>query len=167
MFVLLRRVSVSVCAVALAACSLTMPPSSVTAPAPVEWNAPLPHGGRLTDLRDWWTAQDDPILLALIDGAQALSPTVAVALSRVETARANEATARAALLPGVTAGLFARQTRPIFGPGSRGGHHMSEQRQSVWARYQNAPEHERQMLRIAARKAVATAPGTVPEVWPL
>ena len=107
MFVLLRRVSVSVCAVALAACSLTMPPSSVTASAPVEWNAPLPHGGRLTDLRDWWTAQDDPILLALIDGAQALSPTVAVALSRVETARANEATARAALLPGVTAGLSA------------------------------------------------------------
>ena len=107
MFVLWRRVSVSVCAVALAACSLTMPPSSVTAPAPVEWNAPLPHGGRLTDLRDWWTAQDDPILLALIDGAQALSPTVAVALSRVETARANEATARAALLPGVTAGLSA------------------------------------------------------------
>ncbi len=107
MFVLLRRVSVSVCAVALAACSLTMPPSSVTAPAPVEWNAPLPHGGLLTDLRDWWTAQDDPILLALIDGAQALSPTVAVALSRVETARANEATARAALLPGVTAGLSA------------------------------------------------------------
>ena len=107
MFVLLRRVSVSVCAVALAACSLTMPPSSVTAPAPVEWNAPLPHGGLLTDLRDWWTAQDDPILLALIDGAQALSPTVAVALSRVEMARANEATARAALLPGVTAGLSA------------------------------------------------------------
>ena len=107
MFVLLRRVSVSVYAVALAACSLTMPPSSVTAPAPIEWNAPLPHGGRLTDLRDWWTAQDDPILLALIDGAQALSPTVAVALNRVETARANEATARAALLPGVTAGLSA------------------------------------------------------------
>ena len=107
MFVLLRRVSVSVCAVALAACSLTMPPSSVTAPVPVEWNAPLPHGGRLTGLRDWWTAQDDPILLALIDGAQALSPTVAMALSRVETARANEATARAALLPGVTAGLSA------------------------------------------------------------
>jgi CRISPR type I-E-associated protein CasB/Cse2 len=44
---------------------------------------------------------------------------------------------------------------------------MSEHRPSVWARYQNAPEHERQKLRVAARKAVATAPGTVPEVWPL
>ena len=107
MFVLLRRVSVSVCAVAVAACSLTMPPSSVTAPAPVDWNAPLPHGGSLTDLREWWKAQNDPILVALIDGAQALSPTVAVALNRVETARANEVTAQAALLPGVTAGLSA------------------------------------------------------------
>ena len=107
MFVLLRSVSVSVCAVALAACSLTMPPPLVTAPAPVDWNAPLPHGGSLTDLREWWKAQNDPILVALIDGAQALSPTVAVALNRVETARANEATAQAALLPSVTAGLSA------------------------------------------------------------
>ena len=107
MFVLSRSVSVSVCAVALAACSLTMPPSSVTAPAPVDWNAPLPHGGSLTDLREWWKVQNDPILVALIDGAQALSPTVAVALNRVETARANEATAQAALLPSVTAGLSA------------------------------------------------------------
>jgi NodT family efflux transporter outer membrane factor (OMF) lipoprotein len=107
MFVLLRRVSVSVCAAALAACSLTMPPSSVTAAPPVAWNAPLPHGGSLTDLREWWKAQNDPILVALIDDAQALSPSVAAALNRVQTARANEVTAQAALLPGVTAGLSA------------------------------------------------------------
>ena len=105
MFVLLRSVSVSVCAVALTACSLTMPPPLVTAPAPVDWNAPLPHGGSLTDLREWWKAQNDPILVALIDDAQALSPSVAAALNRVQTARANEVTAQAALLPGVTAGL--------------------------------------------------------------
>ncbi len=107
MIVLMRRGVGALCAVALTACSLTMPPSSVTAPAPVDWNAPLPHGGSITDLREWWKAQNDPILVALIDGAQALSPTVAVALNRVETARANEATAQAALLPGVTAGLSA------------------------------------------------------------
>jgi NodT family efflux transporter outer membrane factor (OMF) lipoprotein len=93
------------CAVVLTACSLTMPAPSVPAPTPVDWNAPLPHGGSLTDLRAWWQAQNDPILVALIDDAQALSPSVAAALSRVETARANEASARAALLPGVTAGL--------------------------------------------------------------
>jgi len=107
MIVFLRRGVGALCALVLTACSLTMPPSSVTAPAPVEWSAPLPHGGSLTDLRAWWKAQNDPVLVALIDDAQALSPTVAAALSRVEAARANEASARAALLPGVTAGLSA------------------------------------------------------------
>ena len=107
MLVLLRSLVVPACAVVLTACSVTMPAPSVPAPTPIDWNAPLPHGGSLTDLREWWKAQNDPILLALIDDAQALSPTVAVALSRVETARANEATAQAGLLPGVTAGLSA------------------------------------------------------------
>ena len=105
MLVLLRSLVVPACAVVLTACSVTMPAPSVPAPTPIDWNVPLPHGGSLTDLREWWKAQNDPILLALIDDAQALSPTVAVALSRVETARANEATAQAGLLPGVTAGL--------------------------------------------------------------
>ena len=105
MLVLLRSLVVPACAVVLTACSVTMPAPSVPAPTPIDWNAPLPHGGSLTDLREWWKAQNDPILLALIDDAQALSPTVAVALSRVETARANEATAQAGLLPGVTASL--------------------------------------------------------------
>ena len=44
---------------------------------------------------------------------------------------------------------------------------MIEPRQHVWVRYQHAPDHQRQRLLIAARKAVATEPGTVPEVWPL
>jgi hypothetical protein len=44
---------------------------------------------------------------------------------------------------------------------------MSESRQHVWVRYRSAPEHVSQKLLIAARKAVATEPGTVPEVWPL
>lgn len=45
---------------------------------------------------------------------------------------------------------------------------MSEDRQFVWVRYPNAAsDHQRQRLLIAARKAVATPPGTVPEIWPL
>lgn len=44
---------------------------------------------------------------------------------------------------------------------------MSNDRQFVWVRYQRATEHEKQRLLIAARKAVATPPGTVPEVWPI
>jgi len=93
-----------VCAVLLGACSLTMPPTTVPAPTAPQWNAPLPHGGSLGDLREWWKAQNDPVLLALIEDAQALSPTVAAALSRVETARSNETAAQAALLPALNAG---------------------------------------------------------------
>jgi len=44
---------------------------------------------------------------------------------------------------------------------------VSEQRQPVWVRYLHAPQHQSQKLLIAARKAVATDPGSVPEVWPL
>jgi hypothetical protein len=45
---------------------------------------------------------------------------------------------------------------------------VSDDRQFVWVRYQHAKaDHERQRLLIAARKAVATPPGTVPEVWPI
>lgn len=44
---------------------------------------------------------------------------------------------------------------------------MSEQRQHVWVRYRTAPDHLGHKLLIAARKAVAAEPGTVPEVWPL
>lgn len=45
---------------------------------------------------------------------------------------------------------------------------MSEERHFVWVRYQKAKtDHEQQGLLIAARKAVGTPPGTVPEVWPI
>ena len=105
-----RWLALAGAAAGLAACSVDMPPASVTAPAPLQWNAPLPHGGTLGDLRAWWQAQNDPVLLALIDDAQALSPTVAAALGRIETARANEATAQAALLPNLTAGVSSARS---------------------------------------------------------
>jgi hypothetical protein len=44
---------------------------------------------------------------------------------------------------------------------------MSEERQFVWVRYQNAAKDQKQRLLIAARKAVGTQPGTAPEVWPI
>jgi CRISPR type I-E-associated protein CasB/Cse2 len=44
---------------------------------------------------------------------------------------------------------------------------MSEQHQPVWVRHRSAPEHLSHKLLVAARKAVAAEPGTVPEVWPL
>lgn len=87
-----------VAAVALAGCAITAP-----APAPVEvpaqWFAPLPHGGDVRDLTAWWQQWNDPLLIELIEAAQAANPTLATARSRIMQARAARVAAGAALLP--------------------------------------------------------------------
>lgn len=85
----------------LAGCASLQPPASVSAGAPDQWHAPLPHNGTLTDLTQWWQQLNDPLLVELIESAQTLSPTVASARSRIEQARATRVAAGAALLPGV------------------------------------------------------------------
>lgn len=109
----------------LAGCALTPPPDKVDAVAPSGWQAPLPvksaeldkdaaadlpHHGALTDLSQWWQQQSDPLLVELIDAAQAVSPTVADALSRIAQSRASSVTADAALLPKLDASLSSSRT---------------------------------------------------------
>ena len=86
----------------LGACAATAPPTRVSAPATASsaaWQAPLPHQGSLGDLAQWWTQLDDPLLVELITAAQAVSPGVAQAQSRIAQARATQVASRAALLP--------------------------------------------------------------------
>lgn len=85
----------------LAGCAVPRPPSEVAAGAPPQWYAPLPHGGRLVDLKQWWTQFNDPLLVDLVEAAQTASPTVATAGSRIGQARAARVAANAALLPTV------------------------------------------------------------------
>lgn len=87
----------------LTACAVQRPPAQVPAPVPAGWQAPLPHHGSLRDMARWWERQDDPLLVELIGAAQAVSPTVAQAGTRLAQARAAGVTARAALLPGLSA----------------------------------------------------------------
>lgn len=84
---------------ALGACATASPPATVAAPAPTAWQAPLPHQGSLESLSQWWAQQGDPLLVELIDAAQAISPGVAQARSRIEQARATQVASRAALGP--------------------------------------------------------------------
>ncbi|MBC7435214.1 MAG: efflux transporter outer membrane subunit [Bdellovibrionales bacterium] len=100
----------------LAACAITPPPSSVAADLPAQWQAPLPHNGTLTGLTNWWQALNDPLLLQLMDAAQAVSPTVASARSRIGLARATRTAAGAALLPTLDGTLSASRgvTQPGF-----------------------------------------------------
>ncbi|MFS2164513.1 hypothetical protein ACCD09_12405, partial [Variovorax sp. Varisp62] len=68
--------------IGLAGCSLTRPPAQVEAPFPAQWHAPLPHGGSLASLADWWRQLDDPLLVELIAAAEAASPHQARAAGR-------------------------------------------------------------------------------------
>ena len=87
---------------ALSACALA-PPRNVALPAPVQWQAPLPHNGQLTDLTGWWDQQGDPLLVQLIAASQAASPSVASAGARIAASRAQRTAATAALLPSLDA----------------------------------------------------------------
>ncbi|WP_440105797.1 efflux transporter outer membrane subunit [Acidovorax sp. BL-A-41-H1] len=83
----------------LAACSTTPPPAQVQTAVATGWQAPLPHGGSVEDLARWWARVDDPLLVELIESAQAVSPGMAQARSRIAQARATQVASRAALGP--------------------------------------------------------------------
>ena len=105
--------------VALGACTTTPPPPRVAAAAmPRAWQAPLPHGGHVEQLAQWWARTNDPVLIALIDAAQNVSPTLAQARSRVEQARATQVASRAALWPTLDAQASASRgnTAPLTNP---------------------------------------------------
>jgi len=92
--------SLAVCAaLTLTACATTTPPLPVAIQAPAAWQAPLPHQGSLQALSQWWTRLNDPLLIELIAAAQAISPGLAQAQSRVAQARASQVASRAALGP--------------------------------------------------------------------
>ncbi|WP_332776979.1 efflux transporter outer membrane subunit [Polaromonas sp.] len=107
----LRLIALSCVPFWLAACATQGPPASVSAPPAAQWQAPLPHQGTLTDLSQWWQQHKDPLLVALIEAAQAASPSVASARSRIELSRATRVTAGAALLPSLDASLSATRSR--------------------------------------------------------
>jgi outer membrane protein, multidrug efflux system len=90
-------------ALALSACTTFRPPAQASATVPSEWHAPFPHNGAVSELSSWWRQFDDPLLVDLIDAAQAVSPTIASARSRIEQVRAVRVAAGAMLVPAVDA----------------------------------------------------------------
>lgn len=71
------------------------------------WQAPLPHGGTVDRLSDWWRQFDDPALLSLQDAAQRESATLAQAAARIGQAQAVAVAAQAAGLPSLDASAAA------------------------------------------------------------
>lgn len=111
------RLATLAAALALAACAAPRHgPAPLAAPsgpvpyAPQQWQAPLPHNGSLAELAGWWRHQGDPVLARLIEAAQAVSPSVGVAGSRIAQARFERVAAGAALLPALDAAASINRT---------------------------------------------------------
>jgi outer membrane protein, multidrug efflux system len=101
----------------LGACA-GLPDAAPEPPAPgvaAAWQAPLPHAGQPTDLVQWWSGFDDPVLVQVVDAAQVASPNLASAQARIEQARATRISAGAALGPKLDgeAGAARRRISPI------------------------------------------------------
>ena len=110
----------------LSGCAIQSPPAGVSVQTPARWFAPLPaptpktaagavqslpHSGSLTHLSEWWRQQNDLLLVALIDVAQAVSPSVITARSNILQAQARRDGSAAALLPTVGAVASADRSR--------------------------------------------------------
>ncbi len=102
MRIFVRTMALAV-AMALSACAVQGPAPRVDAQAPQQWQAPLPHNGSQADLAAWWRGQADGLLVELIEAAQAVSPNVASAASRIAQSRSERVTAGAALVPNLDA----------------------------------------------------------------
>jgi outer membrane protein, multidrug efflux system len=65
--------------------------------------ADLPHQGSVTALANWWQSLGDPVLVELITSAQAASPSVTAAASRIAQARSAVVNTGAASGPNLSA----------------------------------------------------------------
>ncbi len=109
MTIFLRAMALAVVA-SLSACATQAPAPHVAAQAPQQWQAPLPHNGSQADLASWWSRQADALLVQLIESAQAVSPTIATAGSRIAQSRAERVAAGAALAPSLDAAVSASRS---------------------------------------------------------
>lgn len=99
----------------LAGCASLVPanPSPPqTIPAPPGWQAPLPHQGQAADLQRWWQQFNDPLLDELLARAQAVSPDLASAQTRIAQARAARVATTSASMPAVDASAQLLRGQP-------------------------------------------------------
>jgi NodT family efflux transporter outer membrane factor (OMF) lipoprotein len=102
-------------AVAALATGCTAPnpqaPVAATVVPPPAWRD-MPATGGLVEA-EWWNRFGDPVLGQLVTAARANNPDIAIAVARVQEARANERLARAQLFPTLDAGVGATQARAV------------------------------------------------------
>jgi NodT family efflux transporter outer membrane factor (OMF) lipoprotein len=85
---------------------------------PTAWQAPVPHGGKIEKMDDWWGQFKDPVLTELQQAAQNDSPTLDKAVAAIRSARASVTTSRASGIPSLTASASATRSGDIDTPSS-------------------------------------------------
>lgn len=88
-------------AAVLAGCAPQIPerPAAASVEAPAAWRTSFANDQAVEG--NWWAGFGDPQLAALVEQARSHNSDVAIAIARVEEARAQERTSRAVLLPSV------------------------------------------------------------------
>ena len=90
---------------------------------PANWQAPLPHAGKLEKLGEFWTQFDDALLIELIQSAQNVSSDIAAAKTRIAQARAariNQASLSRPSLDATASTSKSKQQPNIIGDGGAG-----------------------------------------------
>jgi outer membrane protein, multidrug efflux system len=131
----LTRLATLLAPLLLAGCAawqapLQTPPDSAPITAPAAWQTPLPHNGKVSDLATWWAGLNDPILVRLIEGAQAASGSLADARARIVQARATRISAGAARGPSVDAS--ANASRGVQQPDTSAANSIAIGVQAAW-----------------------------------
>jgi NodT family efflux transporter outer membrane factor (OMF) lipoprotein len=97
--------------VTLAGCAgsgpVTAPPAPERPALPAAWQAPIAHGGSVTELSAWWALVGDDTLPEFVALAQAASPSLSAARARLERARTELTIGQAALGPTLEASANA------------------------------------------------------------
>jgi NodT family efflux transporter outer membrane factor (OMF) lipoprotein len=83
---------------------------------PTAWQAPVPHGGKIEKMDDWWGQFKDPVLTELQQAAQNDSPTLDKAVAAISSARASVTTSRASGIPSLSASAKATRSGNIGTP---------------------------------------------------
>lgn len=110
----MRILGVLACALVLCGCAVG-PDFQRPETAQKEWHGALPHGGKLENLARWWEQLNDPLLNELIVETEKNSPTLDMALAKMNEARANAAAATGIYYPALSLGASSTRSRMAFG----------------------------------------------------
>jgi NodT family efflux transporter outer membrane factor (OMF) lipoprotein len=115
---LLRTATAITLAAGLAGCvpSIPSPPTASVVAPPESWRTPFEQGTAVDG--EWWQAFGDPQLAALVEQARVRNSDIAIAIARVQEARAQERASRGLLLPSLNVSVPASHGRSLTALGT-------------------------------------------------